>query len=432
LCALFIQAITGVALALYYVPAAGTAHETVAYLTKQVWSGSFIRGVHAYGSHFIVLLLFAHVIQTFFYGAFKKRREILWLSGVCLFLLMLGMAFTGYLLPWDQRSYFATMVGTNVMAEVPVVGPLLKRLLRGGEEMGTLTLSRFYTLHILVLPGLILTLIALHVCLFRRAGPAGTPEMDLKEPRRPAQPFYPRQLLMDAAFALVLVLALAGVAHFLPVTLGPAANPASTEYIPRPEWYFLPMFQWLKYWQGPRAVIGIVIVPSLVILLFAGVPFLDRRYERRARKRLLSVVGFVLPLAVLAVLGALSYRDDRLDPRVRLQLAHQKDQEERYMKQPFVPALEAPSFANPVSTSPEIAAGRGVFLAHHCNFCHGDDAAGTAAAPRLVGIGEQLSTEQLMGLIRKPSAKMTAGKMPVFVGSDADLHAVVTYLLSLR
>jgi len=176
LCALFIQAITGVALALYYVPAAGTAHETVAYLTKQVWSGSFIRGVHAYGSHFIVLLLFAHVIQTFVYGAFKKRREILWLSGVCLFLLMLGMAFTGYLLPWDQRSYFATMVGTNVMAEAPVVGPLLKRLLRGGEDMGTLTLSRFYTLHILVLPGLILTLIALHVCLFRRAGPAGTPE----------------------------------------------------------------------------------------------------------------------------------------------------------------------------------------------------------------------------------------------------------------
>jgi len=431
-CALFIQAITGVALALYYVPAAGTAHETVAYLTKQVWSGSFIRGVHAYGSHFIVLLLFAHVIQTFFYGAFKNRREILWLSGVCLFLLMLGMAFTGYLLPWDQRSYFATMVGTNVIAEVPGAGPLLKRLLRGGEEMGTLTLSRFYTLHILVLPGLILSLIALHVCLFRRAGPAGTPEDDLMKPRRPSQPFYPRQLLMDAGFALALVLGLVGLAHFLPITLGPEANPASTDYIPRPEWYFLPMFQWLKYWQGPRAVIGIVIVPSLVLILFASVPFLDRRYERRARKRLLSVAGFVLPLAVLALLGALSYRDDRVDPRVRLQLEHQKDEEERYMKQPFAPALGATSLANTVPPSPEVAAGRKVFLAHQCNFCHGDNATGTAAAPRLVGIGEQLSTEQLMGLIRKPNARMTAGKMPAFVGSDDDLHAVVTYLLSLR
>jgi quinol-cytochrome oxidoreductase complex cytochrome b subunit len=138
------QVITGVFLALYYVPSADHAHTTVAYITKAVTAGSFLRSLHAYGASAMVIVLFLHLSQTYIYGSYKGRRELLWLSGCVLFALVLGMAFTGYLLPWDQRAYFATAVGTNAVTEVPVIGESLKRLMRGGTEMGTLTISRFF------------------------------------------------------------------------------------------------------------------------------------------------------------------------------------------------------------------------------------------------------------------------------------------------
>lgn len=431
LCAILVQAVTGIALALYYVPAALSAHATVAYITKQVWSGSFIRSVHVYGTHVIVGLVLAHLVQTFVYGAFKGRREILWLSGVCLSLLLLGMAFTGSLLPWDQRAYFATVVGTNVMGEVPVIGPVLKRLLRGGDEMGTLTLSRFYVLHVIILPLGILGLVALHVCLFRRAGPAGPAERGFRNVIPAPQAFYPRQLIMDMAFAAIIVAGLAGLAHFVPVTIGPEADPSNTQYLPRPEWYFLPLFQWLKYWKEPYTAVGVVVIPTLVLLLFAGVPFLDRKIERRARRRPLVVAGLFSLLAGLASLGLLSRRNDNHDAVVQLQLMQQEQDVKRYMRQPFAPLPPVRMEPAPAESSPELA-GQRVFLAHHCNFCHGDGAVGTAAAPSLIGIGEQLSTEQLVGLIRAPNAKMSAGRMPAFAGSDNDLRTLVGYLKSLR
>jgi len=166
------QVVTGVFLAMYYVPSADHAHTTVAYITKEVSAGSFLRSIHAYGSSAIVIVLMLHLIQTFMYGSYKGRRELLWLVGCILFALMLGMAFTGYLLPWDQKAYFATTVGTNIFSEVPVIGNGLKRLLRGGTEMGTLTLSRFFVLHVFIIPALILFFVAQHIYLFRKAGAA--------------------------------------------------------------------------------------------------------------------------------------------------------------------------------------------------------------------------------------------------------------------
>src|SRR5581483_10728588 len=157
------QVITGIWLAVYYVPSSDHAHTTVAYITKSVTAGSFLRSVHAYGSSVMVILLLLHVTQTYLYGAYKGRRELLWLSGCVLFLLLLCMAFTGYLLPWDQKAYFATAVGTNVAGEIPVVGLWAKELMRGGADMGTLTVSRFFVAHILVVPAMIFAFIAMHV-----------------------------------------------------------------------------------------------------------------------------------------------------------------------------------------------------------------------------------------------------------------------------
>src|SRR5207245_10638307 len=165
------QIVSGMFLALYYVPSADHAHTTVAYLTREVISGSFIRSIHAYGSSAIVIVLLLHISQTFLYGAYKGRRKLLWLAGCVLFALMLGMSFTGSLLLCDRKAYFATTVGTNILTYIPVIGGPVKSLLRGGAEMGTITLSRFFVLHVFLLPSLLLGFLAAHVLLFPRAGP---------------------------------------------------------------------------------------------------------------------------------------------------------------------------------------------------------------------------------------------------------------------
>src|SRR6201993_4733330 len=190
------QVITGIFLALYYVPSADHAHTTVAYITKAVTAGSFLRSLHAYGSSAMVIVLLLHLSQTYIYGAYKGRREILWLSGCVLFALILGMAFTGYLLPWDQRAYFATAVGTNAASEVPLIGETLKRMMRGGTEMGTLTISRFFVAHVFLIPACIFAVVASHIILFRKAGAAGPPTEHPFQPKLKPELFYPRQVLM--------------------------------------------------------------------------------------------------------------------------------------------------------------------------------------------------------------------------------------------
>src|SRR5580700_1507545 len=178
------QIITGVFLALYYVPSADHAHTTVAYITKSVTAGSFLRSLHAYGASAMVVVLLLHLTQTYIYGAYKGRRELLWLSGCVLFALVLAMAFTGYLLPWDQRAYFATAVGTNAASEIPWIGESIKRLMRGGTEMGTLTVSRFFVAHVFLIPAFIFVLVASHIFLFRKAGAAGPVSEDPHNPKQ--------------------------------------------------------------------------------------------------------------------------------------------------------------------------------------------------------------------------------------------------------
>ena len=260
------QVITGVFLALYYVPSADHAHTTVAYITKAVTAGSFLRSLHAYGASAMVVVLFLHLSQTYIYGSYKGRRELLWLSGCVLFGLVLAMAFTGYLLPWDQRAYFATAVGTNAVSEVPWIGESIKRLMRGGTEMGTLTISRFFVAHVFLIPACIFALVASHIFLFRKAGAAGPVNEDPYHPKQKAELFYPRQVLMDLSLTALLIVGLGLLCFFVPMQLGPPANPADAQYVPRPEWYYLPIFQWLKYWHGSAAIVGVLVIPTLLVL----------------------------------------------------------------------------------------------------------------------------------------------------------------------
>ena len=427
------QVITGIFLTLYYVPSADHAHTVVSYIVKVVSSGSFIRSIHAYGSSGIIILLCLHIGQTVIYGSYKGRRELLWLSGCILMALMLGMAFTGYLLPWDEKAYFATAVGTNLIAEVPWIGPILQKLVRGGDQMGTLTLSRFFVLHVFLLPGMLIAFIASHVFFFRKAGAAGPIEEDPIAPKLPSVPFYPKQVLMDAAFAVVLIAILAIIAKMIPMDLGPAANPADTHFLPRPEWYYRPAFQWLKYLSGRWSFVGGIMLPGLLALIFAAAPFLDRRLERRPWKRPISVGAFFLFLVVYTGLGFASYHDDYSDPGMAKQMAAQDNDSRVFMAKPFVPEAAAGSVsASLMSADPKIVKGHQIFEAQSCSSCHGVGGIGTAAAPALTGISAKYTDAQIVALLKTPNDKMTNGGMQPVTGKPDDLEALSAYIQQLK
>jgi ubiquinol-cytochrome c reductase cytochrome b subunit len=428
------QTVTGVFLSLYYAPTSDHAHTTVAYIVKEVTGGSFLRSLHAYGSSAVVIVLLLHLTQTFLYGAYKGRREVLWISGCALLGLMLAMAFTGYLLPWDQKAFFATTVGTNMASEVPWVGSLLKRFMRGGNEMGTLTLSRFFVAHVFLLPAAVLGLVAAHVYLFRKAGAAGPPSEDPVRPRLPTERFYPRQVVMDTAVALLMICVLGLLSHFWPTELGPKANPADTQYVPRPEWFYLPVFQWLKYFKGPLAIVGIVVIPTLTAILIVALPFIDRRLERRPWKRPFAVGIYLAIMATLITFGWLSGHEDRLDPAIAKQVAKQNEETEQFMREPFEPEAVASSLSAQavVVLDPIVAAGKKIYESESCDACHGENGVGTSAGPKLSGATAKKAPDELANLLKRPTAKMIEGEMKPIDVSDEDLKSLVAYIKSLK
>jgi ubiquinol-cytochrome c reductase cytochrome b subunit/menaquinol-cytochrome c reductase cytochrome b subunit len=169
------QAITGVFLAMYYDPSPTRAYESTRFITNDVFLGEFVRGMHKWGATVMVILIFLHMARTFFFGAYKYPRELNWVIGVALVILTFVMALTGYLLPFDQRSYWATIVANNITASGPLVGPYLADFLRAGPEFGATTLSRFYSIHMLLVPGLIIALIGAHLYLVAKLGTTAPP-----------------------------------------------------------------------------------------------------------------------------------------------------------------------------------------------------------------------------------------------------------------
>jgi ubiquinol-cytochrome c reductase cytochrome b subunit len=428
------QIVTGVFLALYYVPSADHAHTTVAYITKQVTAGSFLRSLHSYGASAMVVVLLLHLSQTYIYGAYKGRRELLWLSGCILFGLVLGMAFTGYLLPWDQRAYFATAVGTNAASEVPLIGETLKRMMRGGSDMGTLTISRFFVAHIFLIPACIFALVAGHIFVFRKAGAAGPIDENPFHPVQKPEPFYPRQVLMDLSLTALLIIGLGILSFMIPVPLGPPANPADTQFVPRPEWYYLSVFQWLKYWHGPASIIGILVIPSVLVIAVLALPFLDRGIERRPWKRPIAMGAYTFVLAGLVGLALRSHYLDSHDPGIAQQRVRQNFEEAEYMRKPFEPELSSGSLAaaNTSLADPLAAKGKTIFEAQSCNGCHGDNGIGSAAGPKLIGVGNKFDSQKLEALLKHPSTAMSQGGMTPTDLNGEKLKALIAYVESLK
>lgn len=287
-----VQAVTGVALMTSYAPSDKTAWASVHFIQFQQAGGWLVRGLHHFGAQAMVILLGAHLAQVALFGAYKKPREVTWWLGLGLMAITLGFALTGYLLPWDQKGFWATRVATNIAGTVPFVGEATQRLLQGGPEYGSLTLTRFYTLHVVVLPALLIGLVAAHVALFRRHGVTPPAKADLSR----VDAFFPKQLLKDVVAALVvfaIVLVMAVREHGAP--LDAPADPSS-DYPARPEWYFLALFQLLKYFHGPLEIVGTVVLPALVGIYFFVLPLLDRKEGTALR-------GRVKPLIPLLVVG---------------------------------------------------------------------------------------------------------------------------------
>ena len=210
-------------------------------------------------------------------------------------------------------------------------------------------------------------------------------------------------------------------------------NPADTAFLPRPEWYYRPAFQWLKYLSGSWSLIGGIVLPAVLALIFAALPFLDRRLERRPWRRPISVGAFLLFLIAYTSLGVASYRDDHRDPGVAAQMQKQDEDTKNFMRQPFVPEAAAGSAsAALVAADPKVLKGLALFQANSCNSCHGDGGVGTAAAGPLTNAGKKYTDPQLVALLHSPDIKMTAGGMTPVDLKQEDVEALVTYLRQLH
>lgn len=311
---LILQAITGAFLAFYYSPSPDHAYNAVNYISKEVAFGGFVRGLHHWGASAMVIVVCLHLLRVVVYASYKPPREITWITGVLMLLIVLGFGFTGYLLPWDQKAYWATVVGVKIAGTTPIIGDFVGKTLRGGEEIGAVTLTRFYALHTIWLPWLAFGLVGVHLFFVRYYGSAGTPK-NTHEDMQSGKPFYPDQLFEDAVAILILFIILAVMAIFIPVPLEELADPTDASYDPRPEWYFLFLFQLLKYFEGPLEVVGTFVIPTVGFILLLFLPFLDKKKERTAlmkRPVALTVtsLSFIL-IVLLTILGAIS---PRLEP----------------------------------------------------------------------------------------------------------------------
>ena len=302
---LLLQAATGAFLALYYSPSPEHAHNAVTYISEEVPFGAFVRGLHHWGASAMVIIVFLHLLRVVLYGSYKAPRELTWIFGVLLLLVVLGFGFTGYLLPWDEKAYWATVVGVEIASTAPVLGDFVAKVLRGGAEIGAVTLSRFYALHTIWLPWLAFGLVGVHLFFVRYYGSSGipqnTPEEMSSQPIEQGKPFYPHQVFEDMVGMLILFVVLACVALFVPVPLEDVADPTNADYDPRPEWYFLFLFQLLKYFQGPLEIIGTFVIPTVGMVLLLLLPFLDRSERAVLWKRPIALT--VTSVSVAAIVG---------------------------------------------------------------------------------------------------------------------------------
>jgi ubiquinol-cytochrome c reductase cytochrome b subunit len=427
--ALAIQFITGIFLWMAYSPSSQTAWESVYYIQYEMAGGWLLRGLHHFTAQIMTVLLILHLMQVVIDGAYKAPRELNFIFGVLLLLLVLGLSLTGYLLPWDQKGYWATKVSTNLAAITPVIGPWLQKIIIGGSDYGHHTLTRFFALHAGVLPAAVIGLLVAHIYLFRKHGI--TPKRPL---RKKDEAFWPDQLLKDVVACLA-VLATVLVLIYLPrlkdpgaslgADLGAPADPSQAFSAARPEWYFLFLFQFLKYFPGSTEIIGAIIIPSLALMILVIMPFFGNwRLGHR-----FNVAFLVIVLGGAGLLTVLAKAQDRRDPgyRAAVEEAGRNAERIRALAKNGIPREGALVLLqnDPLTQGPKL-------FARHCASCHrydGHDGLGLVSrdgqtAPDLKGFASRewltklldpahIATSNFFG-----GTRFRDGKMVRFVNRD--------------
>ncbi len=401
-----VQAFTGTLLALNYAPTPGDAYYSLRYITSELTGGALIRGLHHWGASMMVVVVVLHMVQVFLWGAYKKPREATWMVGVVLLLLTLAYALTGYLLPWDNRAYWGTVVTTQIASRAPVLGPYVLRLMGAEDGVGVVTFARFFAVHVLLLPPATMLLMLLHVYLVRRHGAAPAPGDESKPRKR----FYPGQVFKDAsaifvAFAVLFTLAVAAKAP-----LGRLADPTDLSYIPRPEWYFLFLFQLLKYFEGPLEVFAAVVLPGVAVGALFLVPFIDRKAVVPVLKRTLAMA--IVAIAGLGWTGLTVGAIRSTPPEARL-ADEGGPQEWRDL-------------------TPVELAGLALFKKERCGACHGmGPRAEAKIGPNLGTTESRRDAAWLISHFKQPARMRPGSQMPPVRLSDAELNALAAFLLKL-
>ena len=300
-----VQLITGILLLVYYTPTPEMANGSVRFIMSRVPFGWLVRSVHSWSSHMMVVSLLIHLVSTYFMKAYRKPRELMWISGVLLFYVILGFAFTGYLLPWDTTAYFATQIGTEIPRSIPIVGEIIVKILKGGQFIGEESLRRFFALHVVVLPLMALGIISFHLILNQVHGtsvPIGT------LPERRSRPFYPNYMYRDALAWIGGLMMLLTLASLFPARIGEKADLIASAPIGiRPEWYFLSLYQTLR--MVPSRIFGLdgemivnMGVVTLSILLFS-IPFVDAGANDGKKNRFFLFLGIAMVLYQIVSIG---------------------------------------------------------------------------------------------------------------------------------
>ncbi len=306
-----IQVVTGILLLFYYKGSADQAFESIQFIMSKVQFGWLIRSVHAWSANLFILAVFIHMFSVYFEKSYRKPREFTWLTGAALLLLTLLFGFSGYLLPWNKLAFFATKVGTQIAGVIPVVGEPVEMFLRGGSDVSGATLSRFFGFHVALFPGIFTILLAIHLLLVQRQGMSEPMEFEKsKAAPKKTMPFFPNFLLRDLLFWLIVLNILAILAVFFPAELGIKANPfAPAPAGIKPEWYFLFMYQSLKYIPAKIIfldgdVLGVLLF-SAAAVLWILVPFWDKKSSKGLKNRKMNYIGLfaIMFIIILTIVG---------------------------------------------------------------------------------------------------------------------------------
>ena len=426
---IFVQFATGIMLWMAYSPSSQTAWESVYFIQEEMNAGWLLRGIHHYAAQLMTVLLILHLMQVVIDKAYTAPREVNYWFGLGLLFLVMALSLTGYLLPWDQKGYWATKVATNMVAITPVIGESLQKIVIGGADYGHHTLTRFFALHAGVLPGLLILLIVVHIYLFRRHG------IKAKKPfRRADTPFWPEQVFRDLVAALAVMAAILGLVLWLDgAHLSAPADPAE-RYPARPDWYFMFLFQFLKYFKGEGVLWGGIYIPAFIVGLLFLMPFIGR-WKQGHRFNLIFLYTL---LGGFVYLTYIAYAKDAKDEEFQFAQEQARKDAERIRVLANAPAGIPQGGATSLLRSDPYTQGPKIF-ADKCASCHaygGMDGLGRElkeppSAPDLKGVG---SREWLAGFVdpdQIATAKYFGGTH--FVDRDGGNQSrMVEYVMGLR